>query len=194
MKNILRSSIILLFTFAFVTGFLYPILITGIAQVVFPWQANGSILKTVDGKPIGSQIIGQSFQYPGHFWSRPSATSDFPYNAGASGGSNLSVLNETISANVNERISHISQSDMVKNQPIPIDLITASASGLDPHISPQAALFQVPRIAHIRGLPEKQVSDLVMNHVEQPIAFLIGEPRVNVLLLNLALDSVQYTK
>ncbi len=173
MKNILRSSVILLLTFAFITGFLYPMLITAIAQVVFPWQANGSILKTVDGKPIGSHIIGQSFQDPRYFWSRPSATSDSAYNAGASGGSNLSVLNETLSANVNERITHLYQYDTVNNQPIPIDLITASASGLDPHITPEAALFQVPRVAHVRGLPEKQVRDLVMNHVERPIAFLL---------------------
>lgn len=194
MKNIIRSSTIFLLTFAFLTGFLYPILITGIAQVLFPWQANGSLIKNKDGEIIGSQIIGQSFQDPGYFWSRPSATVDFPYNAGASGGSNLSVLNKTLREQVTDRITRIKLADKENDQPIPIDLITSSASGLDPHISPEAALFQVQRVAKSRGLSEKRVKDIVLNHVEQPTAYLFGEPRVNVLMLNLALDSVQYTK
>jgi K+-transporting ATPase ATPase C chain len=181
----------MLFSLAILTGLLYPMLITGIAQVVFPWQANGSLVKSLNGEIIGSQHIGQSFQDAGHFWSRPSATADFAYNAKASGGSNLSVLNPTLSEQVSDRIAKIKQSDPENKLPIPIDLITASASGLDPHISPQAALYQVHRVAQTRGLPEEQVRELVMSHIEQPTVNFFGEPRVNVLLLNLALDSVQ---
>jgi potassium-transporting ATPase KdpC subunit len=191
MKNILRTSSIMLLSFVILTGFVYPMLITGIAQVAFPWQANGSLVKSANGEIIGSQIIGQSFQDSGYFWSRPSATADYAYNAKASGGSNLSVLNPTLSEQVSDRIAKIKQSDPDNNLPIPIDLITASASGLDPHISPQAALYQVHRVAQTRGMPEEQVKELVMSHIELPTVNFFGEPRVNVLLLNLALDSVQ---
>jgi potassium-transporting ATPase KdpC subunit len=194
MKNILRSSIIMLFTFAFLTGILYPMLITGISQLFLPWQANGSVVKNAKGEIIGSQNIGQSFQGPEYFWSRPSATADFPYNAKASGGSNLSVLNENLRSQVNDRIAHIESVDPANTLPIPIDLITTSASGLDPDISPEAALFQVHRVAQTRGLPEEKVRELVMSHIEQPAVYIFGEPRVNVLMLNLTLDSVQYTK
>jgi potassium-transporting ATPase KdpC subunit len=191
MKNILRTSSIMLLSFVILTGFVYPMLITGIAQLAFPWQANGSLVKSANGEIIGSQIIGQSFQDSGYFWSRPSATADYAYNAKASGGSNLSVLNPTLSEQVSDRIAKIKQSDPDNNLPIPIDLITTSASGFDPHISPQAALYQVHRVAQTRGMPEEQVKELVMIHIELPTVNYFGEPRVNVLLLNLALDSVQ---
>jgi len=194
MKNILKSSIIMLFAFAFVTGILYPMLITGIGQIFLPWQANGSVIKNAKGEIIGSQNIGQSFQGPEYFWGRPSATADFPYNAKASGGSNLSVLNENLQSQVKDRITQYESMDPDNNLPIPIDLITTSASGLDPDISPEAALFQVHRVAQTRGLPEEKVRELVMSHIEQPTVQIFGEPRVNVLLLNIALDSVQYTK
>lgn len=194
MKNILKSSIIMLVAFAFVTGILYPMLITGIGQIFLPWQANGSVIKNAKGEIIGSQNIGQSFQGPEYFWGRPSATADFPYNAKASGGSNLSVLNENLQSQVKDRITQYESMDPDNNLPIPIDLITTSASGLDPDISPEAALFQVHRVAQTRGLPEEKVRELVMSHIEQPTVQIFGEPRVNVLLLNIALDSVQYTK
>ncbi|HEX7556913.1 MAG TPA: potassium-transporting ATPase subunit KdpC [Leptolinea sp.] len=194
MKNILKSSIIMLFAFAFVTGILYPMLITGISQIFLPWQANGSVVKNAKGEIIGSQNIGQSFQGPEYFWGRPSATADFPYNAKASGGSNLSVLNKDLQSQVKDRITQYEAADPANTLPIPIDLITTSASGLDPDISPEAALYQVHRVAQTRGLPEEKVKELVMSHIEQPTVQIFGEPRVNVLLLNIALDSVQYTK
>jgi potassium-transporting ATPase KdpC subunit len=191
MKSMVRTSIILLFAFAFVTGFLYPMLITGISQVLLPWQANGSRLLDKNGETIGSQNIGQSFKSDGYFWSRPSATVEYPYNATASGGSNLSVLNQDLSKQVVERINTIRQNDIGNDRQIPIDLVTSSASGLDPHISPEAALFQVQRIARVRGLSENQVRELVLSHTERPFLGIFGEPRVNVLLLNISLDSVQ---
>jgi potassium-transporting ATPase KdpC subunit len=187
----IKTSCILLFAFAFVTGFVYPLLMTGIAQVLFPWQANGSKILNKNGEVIGSQNIGQSFQSDGYFWSRPSATADHPYNATASGGSNLSVLNQDLSKRVIDRIKTIRQNDIGNNGQIPIDLLTSSASGLDPHISPEAALFQVQRIARVRGLSDNQVREMVLSHIESPFLGIFGEPRVNGLLLNLSLDSVQ---
>lgn len=191
MKNMIRSSLILLLVFAFLTGFLYPLLMIGIAQVLFPWQANGSKILDINGEVIGSQNIGQSFLSDGYFWSRPSATVEYPYNATASGGSNLSVLNQNLSEQVIEKVDMIRQNDIESGRQIPIDLLTSSASGLDPHISPEAALFQVQRIARVRGLPEGQVNEIVIAHIERPFLGIFGESRVNVLLLNLALDSVQ---
>lgn len=177
--------------FELITGMAYPLFITGLAQVFFPWQANGSRITGKDGQVVGSQNIGQNFHDSKYFWGRPSATVQKPYNAAASGGSNLSVLNPDLVDRANQNIKHIINSDPDLNQPIPVDLISASASGLDPHISPEGALIQVNRVAAARGISVNQVRNLVLSHIEKPILGILGEPRVNVLLLNLALDSVQ---
>jgi len=189
MRKLWRSSVVFFGLFTIITGVIYPLFITGIAQIFFPWQANGSIIRDSDGTAVGSQNIGQSFQEPGYFWGRPSATGGYPYNAGASGGSNLSVLNKTLIQQVTDRLDRITSEDTANSQPVPVDLLTASASGLDPHISPEAAFYQVHRVALFRGLPESQVRSLVESHIERPFLKLFGEPRVNVLMLNLALDS-----
>lgn len=191
MRKLWRSSVVFFGLFTIITGVIYPLFITGIAQVFFPWQANGSIIRDSDGTDVGSQNIGQTFQEPGYFWGRPSATGSYPYNAGASGGSNLSVLNKTLIQQVTDRFNRITSEDTANSQPVPVDLLTASASGLDPHISPEAAFYQVHRVALSRGLPESQVRSLVESHIERPFLKIVGEPRVNVLMLNLALDSVK---
>ncbi|NMB55704.1 MAG: potassium-transporting ATPase subunit KdpC [Leptolinea sp.] len=191
MKKLLRSAMVFFGLFIIITGVIYPLFITGIAQVFFPWQANGSIIRDSNGTAVGSQNIGQSFQELGYFWGRPSATGGYPYNAGASGGSNLSVLNKTLTQQVTDRFNRITSEDTANSQPVPVDLLTASASGLDPHISPEAAFYQAHRVALSRGLPESQVRSMVESHIERPFLKLFGEPRVNVLMLNLALDSVK---
>ncbi len=191
MKQEIRTGIFMVLFFTIITGIAYPLLITGLAQAIFPWQANGSQLTGRDGQAIGSRNIGQNFQLPKYFWGRPSATAEQPYNASSSGGSNLSVLNPELTNQVKKHIIHISEADPTIKQPIPVDLITSSASGLDPHISLEAALIQVNRVAFARKLPEKQVRDLVLGHLEKPFPGILGESRVNVLLLNIDLDSVQ---
>jgi K+-transporting ATPase ATPase C chain len=162
--------------------------ITGIAQTVFPDQANGSIINR-EGKPVASLLIGQSFTDPKYFWSRPSATAPMPYNAGSSSGSNLGPTNPDLIKAVQERISALKQADPDNNAPIPVDLVTSSASGLDPHISPAAAEYQIARVARIRGLDVEKVRQLVAQHTESRTFGLLGEPRVNVVELNLDLDS-----
>ncbi|MCL4300014.1 MAG: potassium-transporting ATPase subunit KdpC [Anaerolineae bacterium] len=185
-----RPALILLITLTITTGLIYPLLVTGIAQVVFPNQANGSLLYQ-DGQPAGSALIGQPFDAPQYFWGRPSATGPFPYNAAASSGSNLGPASQALLDRVQARVDALRAADPGNTAPIPVDLVTASGSGLDPHISPAAALYQVPRVARARGLSEEAVSRLVAEHTEGRTFGILGEPRVHVLELNLALDAGQ---
>jgi K+-transporting ATPase ATPase C chain len=185
----LKSGVILLLFFALMTGLLYPAIVTALAQVIFPHQANGSLIAQ-NGQIIGSELIGQQFDDPGYFWGRPSATASFPYNAAASGGSNLGPTNSDLEKAVLERIELLRAYDPGNTQPIPVDLVTASASGLDPHISIAAAMIQVPRLARERGLSEEQVLGMVRQSTEYRQLGILGEPRVNVLILNLALDGI----
>ena len=190
MKNDVQAAIVLLGALALLTGIVYPVAVTGIAQVVFPSAANGSLL-VVDGRVRGSSLIGQPFSAPGYFWSRPSATSPVPYNAAASAGSNLGPTNPALVAAVQERVAALRAADPGLTGSIPVDLVTASASGLDPDISPAAALVQVPRVARARGLPEEPLRQLVRTHIETRAFGFLGEPRVNVLALNLDLDRLR---
>lgn len=183
----LRPALTSLLLFTLVTGVAYPLLVTGIAQAVFPSQANGSLVVR-DGTVVGSALIGQLFDDPRYFWGRPSATSPFAYNAGASSGSNLSPTNAALVSAVQGRVGALRAADPGRVGPVPVDLVTASASGLDPHISPAAALYQVERVARERKLSPAAVRALVERHVEGRFLGLLGEPRVNVLTLNLALD------
>ncbi|MCI0732891.1 MAG: potassium-transporting ATPase subunit KdpC [Methylococcaceae bacterium] len=179
----------MLMIWTFITGVVYPLVITGIAQWLFPDQANGSLI-VKDGKPVGSALIGQSFSSPRYFRSRPSATGGMPYNAAASGGSNLGPTNPALIAAVAARIESLREADPGNRSPVPIDLVTASGSGLDPHISPAAAEYQVNRVAQARSLTTQVVRELVSRHTESRQLELLGEPRVNVLRLNLALDEI----
>jgi K+-transporting ATPase ATPase C chain len=172
-----------------ITGLAYPLLVTGIAQVVLPHQANGSLI-VKGGRIVGSELIGQPFDAPRYFWGRPSATVPFPYNAAASSGSNLGPSNPALVEAVRVRMAALRAADPGNARPIPVDLVTASASGLDPHISLAAALYQVPRVAQERGLSEEEVEALVRRCTAGRQLGLLGEPRVNVLDLNLALDAV----
>jgi potassium-transporting ATPase KdpC subunit len=183
----LRPALVSLILLSVVTGLAYPALVTAIAQVVFPRQANGSLI-VKDGKAVGSALIGQPFDDPKYFWGRPSATSPFPYNAGASSGSNLGPTNPALTKAVQERVDALRAADPGNTAPVPVDLATASGSGLDPHISPAAALYQVGRVAKARKLDDAAVRRLVEQHTEGRQLGFLGEPRVNVLALNLALD------
>jgi K+-transporting ATPase ATPase C chain len=183
----LRPAIAVLVLLTLVTGVGYPLLVTGIAQAVFPVQANGSLVVR-DGKAVGSSLIGQPFDDPKYFWGRLSATAPYAYNAGASTGSNYGSLNPALSAAAKGRIDALRAADPGNTAPVPVDLVTASGSGLDPHISPAGALHQVGRVAKARGLDETAVRRLVEQHTEGRQWGLFGEPRVNVLRLNLALD------
>jgi potassium-transporting ATPase KdpC subunit len=186
----LRPALVTLFLLTLLTGLLYPLAVTGIAQASFPHQANGSLIMQ-NGVAVGSALIGQNFSEPKYFWGRLSATGPLPYNAAASSGSNLGPLNETLFAATQARLEALKAAHPENTAPIPVDLVTASASGLDPHISPAAAQYQIPRVAAARGLDETIVRDLVAQHTEGRQFGLLGEPRVNVLLLNLALDEVE---
>jgi K+-transporting ATPase ATPase C chain len=168
------------------TGIVYPLVVTVVAQIAFPDQANGSLVVR-DGKPIGSALIGQPFSGLGYFWGRPSATAPMPYNAAGSGGSNLGPLNPDLAKNVRSRIDDLRRFDP-DIRTVPVDLVTASGSGLDPHISPAAAEIQVRRVAAARGRTENEVRELIRRHTERRQLGVLGEPRVNVLWLNLALD------
>jgi len=187
MRAQLRPALVILVALTLVTGVAYPLLVTGVAQAVFPYQAQGSLI-TKDGKLVGSALIGQPFDDPKYFWGRPSATSPFPYNAASSSGSNLSPTNPDLVKAVQARVEALRAADPGNTEPVPVDLVTASGSGLDPHISPAAALYQVSRVAKARKLDPESVRQLVAQHTEGRWLGLLGEPRVNVLALNLALD------
>ena len=184
----LRPALTSLILFTLITGVAYPLVVTGIAQVVFPFQANGSLI-VKNGKVVGSALIGQPFDEPKYFWGRPSGTSPFGYNAGASFGSNLSPTNPALVSAVQGRVDALRAADPGNTAAVPVDLVTASGSGLDPHISPAAALYQVSRVARERKLAPDAVRALVERNTEGRFLGLLGEPRVNVLALNLALDS-----
>jgi K+-transporting ATPase ATPase C chain len=190
MNPILRPTLVLFAALTLLTGVLYPLVVTGVGQVAFPKEAAGSLILR-DGKSVGSELIGQNFSDPKHFWGRPSATGPFPYNSAASSGSNQGPLNPALVEAVRGRIQALRAADPGNTAPVPVDLVTASASGLDPHISPAAAQYQTSRVAKARGLPAAQVAALVQQHTERPLAGFLGEPRVNVLQLNLALDTMQ---
>jgi K+-transporting ATPase ATPase C chain len=187
---LIRPAFMLLLVFTVLLGFVYPAVITGIAHVAFPSQAGGSLIYNGD-KVAGSSLIGQSFDDPRYFRGRPSATSPVPYNAAASAGSNLGPMNPSLRAAVAARTKTLHEADPSNTATIPVDLVTASASGLDPHISPLAAYYQVARVARARSIPEERVRDLVTNAIEGRTFGILGEPRVNVLRLNLALDALQ---
>ncbi len=189
MRTLIKPALLMLLVLTLITGIAYPLLVTGIAQLVFPRQANGSLVYQ-NGKPAGSELIGQRFNDPKYFWSRLSATGPFSYNAAASSGSNLGPINPALLQAVHARVEALRRADSSNTQAIPVDLVTASGSGLDPHISPAAALYQVPRIARIRHLEETAVRQLVEKHIEGRQWGFLGEPRVNVLKLNLALEAL----
>jgi len=191
MKDLMRPALTMLVIMTVLTGLFYPLAITGMAQLFFPEQANGSLIVR-DGKVIGSKLIGQYFDKPEYFWSRPSATSPFPYNAAASGGSNLGPTNPVLIESVKARVAALRTADPGNDLPIPVDLVTASGSGLDPHISPAAALYQVKRVARARDVDENRIRGLIARHTEGRQFGLLGEPRVNVLELNLALDALSH--
>lgn len=187
MAKLLRQAIVLLLLLTAITGLAYPFAVTGLAQLMFPHQANGSLIQR-DGKPVGSALIGQSFTDPKYFWGRPSATTPQPYNGTASGGSNLGPGNPALRNAVKQRIVALRAADPDDQAPVPVDLVTASGSGLDPDISPAAALYQSNRVARARGLPPGEVRALVDRHTQRRQFGVLGEPRVNVVELNLALD------
>lgn len=187
-EGLLRPAITLFVVLSLVTGLAYPLLVTGVAQAVFPQQAAGSLIVR-DGKVVGSELIGQPFSDPRHFWSRPSATGPMAYNGGSSSGSNLGPLNPALTDAVRSRIEALRAADPDNQAPVPVDLVTASASGLDPHISRAAADYQVARVARARGMPVELVRGIVERHTERPWAGFLGEARVNVLALNLTLDA-----
>ncbi len=186
----LRIAFVMLVVMTVLTGLVYPLVVTGIAQSVFSRQANGSLIER-DGAAVGSALIGQPFDDPKYFWSRPSATSPYPYNAANSSGSNLGPLNPALTDAVKARIEALQKADPENKAPVPVDLVTASASGLDPHISPAAAEYQVARVAKARALSAERIRALVAEHTAGRQLGFLGEPRVNVLQLNLALDAVK---
>jgi K+-transporting ATPase ATPase C chain len=186
MNTQIRPALTIFALLTMITGVVYPLMVTGIAQLVFPHQANGSVIM-IDGKAYGSELIGQQFDDPKYFWGRPSAAS---YNAAASSGSNYGPLHPALLDSVQARIDALKSADPDNNAPIPVDLVTASASGLDPHISIAATLYQVHRVAQARGLTDAEVQFLVEQHTEGRQFGIFGEPRVNVLRLNLALDGI----
>ena len=190
MSKLLRQSIVLLLLMTVITGVLYPLAATGLAQLIFPQQANGSLIVR-NGKPVGSVLIGQSFTDPKYFWGRPSATAPNAYNAGASSGSNLGPTNPALTEAVKQRIAALRAADPGNQALVPVDLVTASGSGLDPEISPAAAQYQLARVARARGLSPARVQALVNACTRGRQFGLLGEPRVNVLQLNLALDAAQ---
>lgn len=190
MSNILRPVMVIFFVLTLLTGVVYPLVVTGAAKALFPAQAAGSLVVR-DGKTVGSVLIGQNFSNPKHFWGRPSATGPMPYNAVASSGSNQGPLNPALTDAVKGRVEALRAADPGNAAPVPLDLVTASASGLDPHISPAAARYQVARIAKSRSLPANTVQALVDQQVEMPLFGFLGEPRVNVLQLNLALEALR---
>jgi potassium-transporting ATPase KdpC subunit len=199
MKFQLRPAVTLLVVLSLLTGLVYPLVVTGVAQALFADRANGSLIVR-EGRVVGSEWIGQAFSHPKYFWSRPSATGPMPYNAANSGGSNLGPSHPALAQAVQARIqalraaaseAGIRADDPALLGPVPVDLVTASASGLDPHISRAAADYQALRVARVRGLPEGRVRELIVQHTELPLLGFLGEPRVHVLRLNLALDALR---
>ena len=186
----LRPALVLFLLLAVITGLIYPLLITGVAQLLFPGRAAGSLLMR-DGRAVGSRLIGQSFSDPKYFWSRPSATTPQPYNGTASTGSNMGPLNPALLDAVKPRIAALRAADPDNTAAVPIDLVTASGSGLDPEISLAAANYQAGRVARARGLAPERVQALIAEHTEGRLLGILGEPRVNVLELNLALDALK---
>lgn len=190
MKTIVRPALVLFLVLTLVCGLAYPLLVTGLAKTLFPAQAGGSLVLR-EGRPVGAALIGQNFSEPGQFWGRPSATSPMAYNAAASGGSNLGPLNPALPDAVKSRVQALRALYPGNTAPVPVDLVTASASGLDPHISPAAARYQLARVASARSLAVEKVQALVEAHTEQPLLGFLGEARVNVLKLNLALEALR---
>jgi K+-transporting ATPase ATPase C chain len=190
MKSILRPVLVSFIVLSLVTGIFYPLAVWGLARMAFPWEAAGSLI-VKDGHQVGSALIGQNFSDPRHFWSRPSATGPFPYNAGASSGSNQGPLNPALIDAVQARVAALRSADPGNTAPVPVDLVTASGSGVDPHISLAAAHYQADRVARKRGLPTGRVHRLIDEMAAGRILGFLGEPRVNVLELNLALEALR---
>ena len=190
MKTFIRPLLVIFGALTVVTGLVYPLAVTGAAQAIIPAQAHGSLVLR-DGKPVGSTLIGQNFTAPENFWGRPSATGPMPYNAAASSGSNQGPLNPALVDAVKGRVDALRAADPGNTALVPTDLVTASSSGLDPHISPAAANYQVARVARARKLPAAQVQALVAQHTQAPLWGILGEPQVNVLQLNLALGALR---
>ena len=186
MKNLLRPVLVMFATMTAITGVVYPAVVTVAAQVLFPHQANGSLIER-DGKPVGSELIGQQFDAPSYFWGRLSATSPTPYNAQSSAGSNLGPTNPALAVEVKGRLAALQAADPTNTAPVPVDLVTSSGSGLDPDISPAAAAYQAQRVAKARGLSLEQIRQLIVQNTSGRQLGVLGEPRVNVLKLNLAL-------
>lgn len=185
----IRTSLLLLIVMTILTGVLYPLAVTGLAQVLFPRQANGSLMK-INGEKSASELIGQPFSGPGYFWGRPSATMPVAYNGASSMGSNLGPSNPALKETIRKRIAVLLAADPKNSLPVPVDLLTASGSGLDPHISPAAALYQVSRVARARGIEERRVAELVRRHIQDRQFGILGEPTVHLLRLNIALDAM----
>lgn len=191
MKQLIRPALTVFVLLSAMTGAVYPVVVAGIGKAAFSEAAGGSLIYNKDGKPVGSALIGQNFSSPKYFWGRPSATGPQPYNASASSGSNQGPLNPALADAVKTRVDALRAADPDNKQPVPADLVMASGSGLDPHISPEAAEFQVARVARERQLGVEQVRQLVAQHTEGRQWGLFGEPRVHVLRLNLALDALR---
>ncbi|WP_274608760.1 potassium-transporting ATPase subunit KdpC [Yersinia kristensenii] len=189
----LRPALVLLILLTLITGIAYPLLTTGLAKLIFPQQANGSLVMLGD-EVVGSSLIGQNFTQPGYFAGRPSATADMPYNPMSSGGSNLAASNPDLDKAISERVKLLRQANPTQTGPVPVDLVTASASGLDPQISLEAAYYQAPRIASIRQMPLSEVKQLIDDNVQKATPNFFGESVVNVLNLNMALDAQSHVK
>ncbi len=189
----LKTACVMFILLTVLTGGIYPLVVTGLAQLFFSSQANGSLLKSHE-QIVGSLLIGQSFTEPRYFWGRPSATSSFPYNALASSGSNLGPLNSNFLTQVKQRVEFLKKDSLQKDALIPVDLVTASGSGLDPDISPLSAFYQVPRVAQARHISEQEIRLLIQKHMKERTDFILGEPRVNVLELNIAMDEIVRSK
>lgn len=190
MKNLFRPVIVLFAALTVVTGGIYPVVVTALGQAVFPHQANGSLIEK-NGKAVGSELLGQQFDAPGYFWGRLSATTPNPYNPLSSSGSNLGPTNPALADEVKGRLNALHEADPTNTTPAPVDLVTSSGSGLDPDVSPAAAAYQAARVAKARGLPREQVDDLIARHTSGRQLGVLGEARVNVLELNLALDELK---
>jgi K+-transporting ATPase ATPase C chain len=190
MLNQFKPAVIIFLSMTILTGVIYPLVITGLARIIFPHQANGGMI-VANGKTVGSELIGQPFDDPKYFWGRLSATSPYPYNAAASSGSNLGPTNPALIQEVQARVEALKKADPGNNLPIPVDLVTSSGSGLDPDISVAAALYQLPRVARVRNLSETRVRQLIDQNTSGRWLGFIGEARVNVLKLNLALDGLK---